>query len=185
MRCIANRRDQAEYPVTATTKREGKGREGKGDPESFRRGLSHLIGCSRCHVADALRRRDCVGNDRFGQVLSTHLPRMVWLIPGPNRCLRSVQIEQVFVNEAALLGGELDLVHVSRLPQRWSGRPCSFAPGRATATCTSLGLDALVASEVSYSTEWKAAANTPWTERMRPHFRDHLRFECRRYTRAG
>jgi hypothetical protein len=25
------------------------------------------------------------------------------------------------------------------------------------------------------------AANTPWTEKMRPHFRDHLRFECRRY----
>ena len=48
MRCIANRRDQAEYPVTATTKREGKGRDG-GDPESFRGGLSYLIGCSRCH----------------------------------------------------------------------------------------------------------------------------------------
>jgi hypothetical protein len=43
----------------------------------------------------------------------------------------------------------------------------------------------LASSEVPYSSEWKAAANTPWTERMRPHFRDHLRFECRRYTRAG
>ena len=43
----------------------------------------------------------------------------------------------------------------------------------------------LASSEVPYSTEWKAAANTPWTERMRPHFRDHLRFECLRYTRAG
>ena len=42
----------------------------------------------------------------------------------------------------------------------------------------------LASSEVPYSSEWKAAANTPWTERMRPHFRDHLRFECRRYTRA-
>lgn len=39
-------------------------------------------------------------------------------------------------------------------------------------------------SEVPYASECKAAANTPWTERMRPHFRDHLRFECRRYTRA-
>jgi hypothetical protein len=43
----------------------------------------------------------------------------------------------------------------------------------------------LASSEVSNSSEWKAAANTKWTERMRPHFRDHLRFECRRYTRAG
>src|SRR5947208_7419346 len=38
--------------------------------------------------------------------------------------------------------------------------------------------------DVPYSGTWKTAANTPWTERMRPHFRDHLRFECRRYTRA-
>jgi hypothetical protein len=28
---------------------------------------------------------------------------------------------------------------------------------------------------------WKTAANTPWTERMRPHFRDLLRLDCRRY----
>jgi hypothetical protein len=38
--------------------------------------------------------------------------------------------------------------------------------------------------DVPYSSAWKTAANTPWTERMRPHFRDHLRFECRRYARA-
>jgi hypothetical protein len=38
--------------------------------------------------------------------------------------------------------------------------------------------------DVPYSSAWKTAANTPWTERMRPHFRDHLRFECRRYSRA-
>jgi hypothetical protein len=42
----------------------------------------------------------------------------------------------------------------------------------------------LASPEVPYSSEWKAAANTSWTERLRPHFRDHLRFECRRYTRA-
>lgn len=32
---------------------------------------------------------------------------------------------------------------------------------------------------------WKAAANTPWTEKMRPHFRDFLRLECRPYKRAA
>jgi hypothetical protein len=31
---------------------------------------------------------------------------------------------------------------------------------------------------------WKKAANTPWTEKMRPHFRDFLRLECRPYKRA-
>jgi hypothetical protein len=34
------------------------------------------------------------------------------------------------------------------------------------------------------SAAWKTAANTPWTERMRPHFRDLLRLDCRRYQRA-
>jgi hypothetical protein len=32
---------------------------------------------------------------------------------------------------------------------------------------------------------WKSAANTPWTEKMRPHFRDYLRLDCRRYSRAA
>ena len=38
--------------------------------------------------------------------------------------------------------------------------------------------------DVPYSNAWKTAANTPWTERMRPHFRDHLRIVIRRNTRA-
>lgn len=37
---------------------------------------------------------------------------------------------------------------------------------------------------VPNSAAWKTAANTPWTERMRPHFRDYLRLDCRRYRRA-
>jgi len=37
--------------------------------------------------------------------------------------------------------------------------------------------------DVSNSAAWKAAANTPWTERMRPHFRDSLRLDCRKYVR--
>jgi hypothetical protein len=32
---------------------------------------------------------------------------------------------------------------------------------------------------------WKDAASTPWTERMRPHFRDHLRIVTRRYVRGA
>ena len=43
----------------------------------------------------------------------------------------------------------------------------------------------LNAPEVVRSAEWRKAADTSWTQRMRPHFRDHLRIECRRYTRAG
>lgn len=39
--------------------------------------------------------------------------------------------------------------------------------------------------DVPDSAAWKAAANTPWTERMRPHFRDFLRLDCRRYRRTA
>ena len=38
-------------------------------------------------------------------------------------------------------------------------------------------------ADVPNSTAWKTAANTPWTERMRPNFRDFLRLDCRRYER--
>jgi hypothetical protein len=38
--------------------------------------------------------------------------------------------------------------------------------------------------EVPRSAEWRTAADTPWTQRLRPHFRDMLRFDCRRYSRA-
>ena len=39
--------------------------------------------------------------------------------------------------------------------------------------------------DVPNSAAWKSAANTPWTERMRPNFRDFLRLDCSRYSRAG
>ena len=42
----------------------------------------------------------------------------------------------------------------------------------------------LEAPEIVRSAAWKDAANTPWTEKLRPHFTDRLRLECRRYTRA-
>lgn len=38
--------------------------------------------------------------------------------------------------------------------------------------------------DVPNSAAWKNAANTPWTERMRPHFRDFLRLDCRRYEKT-
>lgn len=43
----------------------------------------------------------------------------------------------------------------------------------------------LDAVEVQASAAWKAAIDTPWTIKLRPHFRDHLRIISRRYVRAG
>ena len=38
---------------------------------------------------------------------------------------------------------------------------------------------------VTETAAWKTAANTRWTERMRPHFRDFLRLDCYPYGRAA
>jgi hypothetical protein len=43
----------------------------------------------------------------------------------------------------------------------------------------------LVSPEVQATPAWKSAADSEWTRRMRPHFRDHLRVVCRRYVRGG
>jgi len=43
----------------------------------------------------------------------------------------------------------------------------------------------LTSPEVVSSAAWKAAAETPWTHRLRPHFQDRLRFLGRPYVRGG
>ena len=35
--------------------------------------------------------------------------------------------------------------------------------------------------EVVASPEWKKAADSPWTQRLRPHMRDHIRIVCKAY----
>ena len=48
-----------------------------------------------------------------------------------------------------------------------------------------LALYHLTAPEVTMGGDWKSAAGTPWTDKLRPHFRDHLRILSRRYVRGG
>ena len=48
-----------------------------------------------------------------------------------------------------------------------------------------LALYHLVDPDVSRSEAWRTAANTPWSERVRPHFRDLLVLRCKRYVRVG
>ena len=48
-----------------------------------------------------------------------------------------------------------------------------------------LALYHLTSPDVCSSKEWKEAAGTEWTARMRPHFRDGLRLVLRRYARAA
>jgi hypothetical protein len=48
-----------------------------------------------------------------------------------------------------------------------------------------LALYHLQSPEVAMGEAWKAAASSDWTERLRPHFRDHVRILARRYVRGG
>jgi len=55
----------------------------------------------------------------------------------------------------------------------------------AAGTHRYLALYHLRSPEATMGSEWRNAASTPWTERLRPHFRDHLRMLSRRYVRGG
>jgi hypothetical protein len=39
--------------------------------------------------------------------------------------------------------------------------------------------------EVQATSAWKSAADSEWTRKLRPHFRDHLRIVCKAYRRGG
>jgi hypothetical protein len=43
----------------------------------------------------------------------------------------------------------------------------------------------LATPEVQDSAEWKKARESDWTDRLKPHFRDHLRLVVRRYVRGA
>ena len=57
--------------------------------------------------------------------------------------------------------------------------------GTGAAAQRYLALYYLMSTEIPNSTAWKAAANTSWTERMRPHFRNQLRIVSQRYRRSA
>jgi hypothetical protein len=47
-----------------------------------------------------------------------------------------------------------------------------------------LALYHLKTPEVTFGQDWKDAAASRWTERLRPYFRDHVRIPARRYVRG-
>jgi hypothetical protein len=59
-----------------------------------------------------------------------------------------------------------------------------FRAGEADVERKYLALYHMTGPDVASSEAWQKAANTPWTARMRPHFRDMLVLRCKRYVRA-
>jgi hypothetical protein len=60
-----------------------------------------------------------------------------------------------------------------------------FRAGEADVERKYLALYHLQSPDVASTEAWQKAATTPWTARMRPHFRDMLVLRCKRYVRAG
>jgi len=60
-----------------------------------------------------------------------------------------------------------------------------FRAGEADVERKYLALYHMTGPDVASSEAWQKAGNTPWTARMRPHFRDLLVLRCKRYVRAA
>jgi hypothetical protein len=75
---------------------------------------------------------------------------------------------------------EEHLPRLSQVPGVLRARRYRMAAG----THRYLALYDLAAPEVQASPAWKDAAGTPWSAKMRPHFKDPLRLVLRRYHRA-
>jgi len=56
---------------------------------------------------------------------------------------------------------------------------------RGAGNRTYVALYHLATPAVVESAEWKQARESDWTDRLKPHFRDHLRLVLRRYARGG
>jgi hypothetical protein len=65
------------------------------------------------------------------------------------------------------------------------GTLCARRYRDLTGTHRYLALYHLASADVPLSQAWKDAAGTPWTARLRPHFRDHLRILTKRYVRGA
>jgi len=72
-----------------------------------------------------------------------------------------------------------------------AGVPGTMAARRYRSSETNAGTHRYVAiyhlasPDVARSAAWNAAVDTPWTARVRPHFRDRIRILTRRYVRGG
>jgi uncharacterized protein DUF4286 len=79
-----------------------------------------------------------------------------------------------------------DVEHIPRLtavPGCLSARRFRIVSALSGGNQRYLAIYHLASPDVQASAAWKEAAGTPWTAKMRPHFRDPLRLVLRRYVR--
>src|SRR6202047_2569214 len=70
------------------------------------------------------------------------------------------------------------------VPGTWAAR--RYRSAEATGgTHRYVAIYHLASPDVARSKAWQAAVDTPWSARVRPHFRDRIRILTRRYVRGG
>ena len=79
---------------------------------------------------------------------------------------------------------EEHLAALSGVPGCLLARRYAMGPN-AVGTHKYVAIYHLTDPDVTRGEAWAKAANTPWSERVRPHFRDRVRILCRKYERAG
>jgi hypothetical protein len=79
---------------------------------------------------------------------------------------------------------EEHLPALAKVPGTLSARRYRARDGAAGVTHRYVAIYHLTSPDVTRSAAWKTAVDTPWTVRVRPHFRDHFRVLTKRYVRG-
>ncbi len=94
--------------------------------------------------------------------------------------INAMSVEPEYENEFNAWYDTEHIPALSAVPGTLSARRFRSSEG----TPRYLAMYHLAWPDVQLSPDWKQAANTPWTERMRPQFRDHVRIVAKPYTRT-
>ena len=80
---------------------------------------------------------------------------------------------------------EEHLPALAKVPGTLAARRYKAREGAVGVTQRYVAIYHLTSPDVPRGDAWKKAVDTPWTARVRPHFRDHVRILTKRYVRAG
>ena len=91
----------------------------------------------------------------------------------------AINVDEVVEQDFNAWYDEEHIPNLSSVPGVLSARRFKSAGG----THDYVALYHLASERVTYSEAWSEAIDTPWSSKIRPHFRDHIRLLAKRYER--
>jgi len=91
----------------------------------------------------------------------------------------AINVDEVVEKDFNAWYNEEHIPNLSSVPGVLSARRLKSAGG----THDYVALYQLASARVTYSEAWSEAIDTPWSSKIRPHFRDHIRLLAKRYER--